>query len=291
MDRWQLRALVVLATWFGSSARAEPVQPSGVVPVLSASDGSVRAEAGMRVEVTRAAGSVGDHALAMGQRVSKRMPVLRACYQQALQRRSGLAGKVTVRLEHARKAAQKVRLKDNGTGDPALGRCLTRALAHTRLAGLPSGAAARVTLHMDAPGHVDSREMSARTAAARKVQIEPGPNGRLSSRGGTQGGEVEFSLESEREDREALEALHHDVADRLAGLLDCRRRATRRGNTPQGTFVFMVHTEPRGVQRVVPLRNPSRNPKASECVGAWLRRGGAADLREGQVRLSLSYGP
>ena len=105
------------------------------------------------------------------------------------------------------------------------------------------------------------------------------------------GGEVRFDLHATKARRSTLEALHTHISDRLAGLLDCRRRASRQGRTPKGSLVMDVTTTGRAVKEVRTVSNGMRVGRAPTCVKKWLNGDEITPSKAGQVRLTLSFGP
>jgi len=280
---------IALCVWSpGPGVRAEDAAKDSA---LTECDGSVRAQGGFRLAVSHTPNPAGDQAVKIGRRVEPQVDALRTCYREAVLRNPRLEGDVIVRLTNVAPGGEKVHLERDQTGDVGFHQCLSRSLARVKLRGLPLDAAALVEVRVTPPGASIKSEMNRRARNAQRVQLKRNAPGQLQSEGQTQGGEVQFALEASDSERDTLVAMHREVSERLAGLLDCRRRSTRRGETPRGQMVFDVHTHSQGIGHVRTVDNPTRDPRASQCVEAWLKRGEARPLPSGQVRLTLRYGP
>ena len=267
---------------------------SGVeAQAITKRDGTMQARTGVKLSMSPLSNPVGDHVVAMGTRVQRAMPGVRQCYGRAVTRHPSLEGKVEFRLEAGKRGAAKVWVTHAGVEHKKLARCFASALRSARMNGIPARAAAKVRIEFQNSRAAGADQLAMRAAQARRVDLRRERDGSVSSNGGTQGGEVQFQLRSKRKGsratKAALTSLHTAVADRLAGLLDCRRRAARRGMRARGALVFEVQTGAGEVRRVRTVSSQLQDPRAPQCVKTWLAKAEPEDLKPGRVLLTLQY--
>lgn len=228
----------------------------------------------------------------MSSRVRRQMAQVRSCYGRAVAKHPTLGGKVDLRLEAGKRGVAKVWVMQAAVEHKRLAKCFAKALRGASLVGIPAKAAAKVRIDFSNSGAAGASTMARRAREAVRVKLRKERDGTLSSKGATQGGEVQFSLRAKKRGQSAataLESLHKDVADRLAGLLDCRRRAGRRGMRNRGALVFDVQTGRGEVQRVRTVSSQLQDPKAPQCVKTWLAKAPANALKPGRVLLTLQF--
>ena len=285
--RLLLASLCWLAFSFAAEAQASPGDLAAVMG-LSTADGSVRTQTSVRMALSPLPGT--DSVLAMQAPLQARMPEIRACFVKAMSARAGVEGRVVVRVERKDHRHAKAKVTHNETGDPQLGACMERALARTDLRavkGLRSGVLVAIDLR-----NPNAKLRESVKAHRPKVDVKQIGQGRVRSVGGTQNGEVTFSLEASAYAREALIDLHNDMQARLAGLLDCRRKASRRGQPAEGTVSSTVTVNAEGVARSSrPKSTAPRGRQMSECVSNWIKRANRDRLKGVEADLVVAFSP
>jgi hypothetical protein len=229
-----------------------------------------------------------DSVSALQHPVQARMADVRACFAKAMSSSADVEGRVVVQLQ--RKARHtRAHVIQNETGNTGLGECMRETLAvvaRSDLRALQSGVLITI----------DLRNPAARLRAVRATQKTVVPmthvsGGRLRSSGGTQNGEVTFVLEASAYARDALAELHEDMQSRLAGLLDCRRKASRRGRPVEGTIRSTVTINGTGEARPGEIRSSVRGRQVGECVSTWVGRGDRSKLKVVQAQLEIAFAP
>jgi hypothetical protein len=278
--------LALSLTFLSVSGRAEAPQGLALALGLSGADGTVRTQANVKLSVSPAPGSP-DHAVAMGREVAQRMPEIRACYGEAMSRSAEVQGRAVFEVEALSKGRARARVASDQTGDRQMLECMRASLARTTFTRVPSGVRSLVTLDLLNPAGRLSTKVKQQQGAAVPVRLLPG--GRVESYGATQAGEVQFRIAGEARERRAIEALHRDISARFAGLLDCRRKASRRDQPSRGTITLDVTLERGRVARARPKAERSLGPKAPKCVVDWLHRADGAQLLPAELQLAITF--
>jgi hypothetical protein len=267
-------------------ARAEA--PGGLAALgLSGADGTVRAQANVRMAVGVAPGSP-DLAVRMSDPVRQQMAGIRTCFGQAMMRSSTVQGRVVFEIEALAQGRSRARINSNRTGDPEMVECMRGYLAQVNLQGIPRGARSLITLDLTNPA-AQSR-LTTKAAAGAESPVKLLPNGRAESEGRTQGGEVEFRISGEAADRRAIENLHGDVSSRFAGLLDCRRKSSTRRHASSGTITLKLAIKEGKVSKMRSKADRSVGYKAPGCVMEWLGRADSTRLVPADLELAITFG-
>jgi hypothetical protein len=265
-----LAALLFLtgANFAAPIARAEAPGDFAASMGLTASDGSVRTQASVRVALAPA-GAI-DFAARMRGPVQTQMSAIRRCFSEAMVRSSAVEGRAVFELEAAAKGKTRAATARDETGDPVMVECMRSALNETQLTGLPVGAKSLVTLVLTKPAAQVRADMERR---ARVVDVRMLDGGRAETNGATQQGEVQFALRGSAYATDTISVLHQRFANRLAGLLDCRRKASRRNRPAEGTVSLQVEVRDGEVAKVTTANNGVGDRGAPQCVTSWLKRG------------------
>lgn len=252
---------------------------------LSTADGSVRTQTSVRMALSPIVAT--DSVVALQGAVQAQMPDVRDCFAKAMSASSDVEGRVVVRLERDGRRAARAHVLQNETGDASLGECMRETLTR---AAVPDVKALRTGVLVT----VDLSNPTARLRATRGTQKQAVPmthvsGGRLRAEGGTQNGEVTFVLEGSAYARDALAELHQDMQSRLAGLLDCRRKASRRGKPAEGTISSVITINGTGEVKPSEVHSSLRGKQAGECVSTWVGRGDRTKLKVVQANLQIAF--
>jgi hypothetical protein len=252
---------------------------------LSTADGSVRTQTSVRMALAPVVAT--DSVAALQAPVQAQMPTLRDCFAKAMSASADVEGRVVVRLEQKGRRKPQAHVTQNETGDARLGECMRDTLAAVAIGEVKA-------LHSGVLVSIDLRNPTARLRANRVDQKQSIPmkhvaGGRIRSEGGTQNGEVTFVIEGSAYARDALAELHQDMQARLAGLLDCRRKASRRGKPAEGTITSSVTIDGSGEAKPSGVQSSVRGKQASQCVSSWLARGDRSRLKVVQADLQIAF--
>jgi hypothetical protein len=254
---------------------------------LTDADGTVRTSASVRVALAPASG-VGDFAARMRDPVQTQMGPIRQCFAEAMVRTAGVQGRAVFELEALAHGRARAKTARDETGDAAMVECMRAALTAVPLTGLPAGARSLVSLMLTNPAAQVRAGMERRAQAASAVKMIEG--GRAETAGATQQGEVQFAVRGSAYAASTLSELHQDVSGRLAGLLDCRRKASRRNRPAEGTITLDVQVRDGKIARVSTKENGVNDRSAPQCVQKWLSKsdvhGGASTAN---VELAVTF--
>lgn len=252
---------------------------------------TARSDVRLAIESERGTGS--QRLEAIGRAVGTKMTEVRACYGRAVDADPTLQGWLRLRITvPAGRGRTTVEATDDRTNNARLSQCMMRAIRGADFSGIQGPAAAQVSLEFDntaARGVTRMREGSEqRVEQAVRVNAQ----GLAESEGGTGEGEVRFRLAAVAAgDNEAVTSFHRALASQVAGLLDCRRRAGRRGRNPGGTMDVALRINGRRVQTATASNSTVGDANAPRCVQNALRQLPLQGTARGQVRLSITFAP
>jgi hypothetical protein len=230
---------------------------------LSDADGTVHARAGVRVALTSPLGET-DRTAAFRPWLSGRMASLRQCFTSALTQNSRVSGQVTFDVRALGPSKLEVKLARDEVHDELATSCVRSALSSGAIAA--RGARAQVTVTFDNPvvrlGVVDPSQ--------RRADVRVLGSGLAETSVHTQGSEVHVDVTASAYARSSLAQLGGRAATDLAGLLDCRRKASRRARPAQGTVTVSGFAADGHVGDVRVVDNTLSDRRAPACVSAWL---------------------
>lgn len=286
MQRFTPFALAILCA-LGGPTGASAEAPGGLAALgLSGADGTVRAQANVRMAVAVAPGSA-DFAVRMSDPVRQQMGGIRVCFGQAMGRSAAVQGRAVFEIEALAQGRSRTRVTSNRTGDRELAECMRTSLSQVSFAGIPRGARSLITLDLTNPS-ANSRLNAKLPEPESPVKLLP--NGRAESEGRTQQGEVQFRISGAAEARGAIESLHSDVSQRFAGLLDCRRKSSTRHRAALGTITLKLSLQQGKVAKMRSKAERSVGYKAPGCVMEWLGRADSTRLMPAEVELAITFG-
>jgi hypothetical protein len=278
MDEWMGRAtgrrhgewLALAAVgWLGAvgvASAQEGVAGSG----MAQGQASVTTRSDVTISLESLPGTSGARIAVLGRGVTQSMPELRRCYGDAVAQRPATHGRLRLRLDVPATGATTSSVVEDAVGDAPLLGCIQRVLATLTLEPSLRPASAVVVMEFDNTAARGGAEVAARQAEADAVTVTRG-GGRPEARG--EGNAVRFVV------RGAADASDEVVADALRvvrsqvpGLLDCRRRASRRGRDPEGDLVLTLAIRPGAAPVATAGRSTVADPEAPRCVATALGR-------------------
>ncbi|MFK7991292.1 MAG: hypothetical protein AB8I08_35075 [Sandaracinaceae bacterium] len=277
-------ALPSLASAQGSGGVANSGMGQGEARISSRSD--------VRLSMESMPGTGGSSMSALGTRVGARMATIRGCYETVVAEHPTVTGRLRMRvlLEDGHPGAA-VEVDEDAVNDAGLVRCVTEALESIDCSRLRRPTRAIVQLEMGNTAAAGARVARARAQEARQVSITIDSDGNASSTGNAPGRGVAFTVTGEgRESVPAVTAAHRAVLTSIPGLLDCHRRASRRGQSPVGEIrARMVIREGRPpVSRV--SRSTVEESRTRPCINRVLRGiQQRTDEGRGNVELRIQF--
>gem|GEM_PF-5765322 len=228
-----------------------------------------------------------DFAVRMSEPVRKQMPGIRTCFGQAMVRSAQVQGRAVFEVEALAHGRSRARITSNRTGDQEMVECMRASLAQVGFQGVPRGVRSLITLDL-----TNSSAQSQLGARVQEVEspVKALPDGHVQSEGSTQQGEVQFRISGAAGARDAIESLHGDVSQRFAGLLDCRRKSSRKNHPATGTITLKLSIQEGKVTKMRSKADRSVGYKAPGCVMEWLGRAERTHLRPAEVELAITFG-
>ncbi|HEX5660841.1 MAG TPA: hypothetical protein VFX59_26790 [Polyangiales bacterium] len=247
---------------------------------ITSADGSVRTRTGVRLSITAAPGAP-DRVVAMGAPVQARMASVRDCFASAMLRSPGVEGFAEFELESTR-AGARVRITANETGDSELASCMRSSLSRAQFTAVPRGSRARVGLLLSNPvAALQQRMHESQMRAQVKVA-----GGRAASEGGTSAGDIKFRVTGTAQSAKTIGALQTDINANLAGLLDCRRKASKHGEAT-GSVEMELHVRAGEIDHANTKSTLRRG--APQCVESWLSKLDSKRLADADVQLAINF--
>ncbi|MEZ4339704.1 MAG: hypothetical protein R3B82_24050 [Sandaracinaceae bacterium] len=232
-----MRTVIFLAAILAGPALASAQDPGGVARSgMGQGEARISARSDVRLSMESMPGTSGARVSALGARVGARMTQIRTCYTDILAQTPTITGTLRLRvlLEEGSRAPN-VEVDRDGTHSTTLVRCVTGALSAIDTNGLSRPTHAVVQLEMANTAARGAEQAAERAQEARQVTVEIDADGNATSSGGTPDGKVRFRVVGQgRESAGAVVAAHRAILSALPGLLDCRRRAGRRGASSAG---------------------------------------------------------
>lgn len=226
-----------LATFSSAHAQNGGVGESG----MQQGTAQISTRADVTMSLSTMDGTTAARLQAISPQLSEKMSAIRQCYATVSRSRPTVTGTLAVSLVAPPTGTRtNVTASEDHVNDAELVRCTVRALESIRViaANRPIGLVVHLTFSNSAARGVEETE--AHRALQTSVElVGSGPDATV--RGHIPTGEISFVARGPSDNAE-LRALGTVVLDHIAGLLDCRRRAGRRGASPEGdiTLTFTV---------------------------------------------------
>ncbi|MCB9594423.1 MAG: hypothetical protein H6719_16950 [Sandaracinaceae bacterium] len=217
---------------------ASAQSPGGVASSgMGQGEARISARSDVRLSMESMPGTSGARVSALGARVGARMTQIRTCYTDILADTPTVTGTLRLRvlLEEGRTGGPTTEVDRDTTNNAALVRCISGVLGGVDVNGLQRPTRAVVQLEMANTAAAGAERAAVRAQEAAQVHVEVDGDGNVTSSGGTPDGHVRFRVVGQgRESAGAVVAAHRALLTALPGLLDCRRRAGRRGASSAG---------------------------------------------------------
>lgn len=275
------RTLLALALLLGglvtATAHAQEGGGSGTSPGGVAESGmgqghaSIATRSDVSISLESVPGTSGARIAVLGRSVTAAMAQIRGCYAQTIQRAPGTHGRMRLRLDMPAAGNGAVTVVEDAVAEPGLLRCVTDLLVALPLDASLRPASAVVVLDFD-----NTAAQGAATVAQRQAEADAVTVSRESGRpeAGGEGNAVHFTV------RGAADAPDDVVIDAVRvlrtvvpGLLDCRRRASRRGRNPAGSLPFSVVLRAGAAPTATAGRGATvADPLAPRCVATAISR-------------------
>lgn len=282
MTSGDVRVLVIAAVCFGPTAGAQDMD-EGAARVSSRSDVEMEVRSGPATNAKRLAELAGVLGGALG-------PVKR-CYARVLGEHPEVQGDLKLLVEVPERGKPSIEVTSDEVDHGQVVRCALRALRGVDydVAPRPSAAFVHYTfVHSAAAGMEATRSR----AAQREATVTRGEDGVPEARFTTPNGEVSYAVVGAEGDAdERVLAGHRGMRSAVPGLLDCRRRAAKRGRSPEGEVRMQALVSHTGRARARVVRSTVASPRAGNCVVAAIRRTRFDREAAGRWTLRVRFAP
>lgn len=207
---------------------------------------------------------------ALGRALGAGMTAMRTCYGQVIEQRPAVTGTMRLRVSLAARGAADIEVVEDGPGDRELTRCIQGVIARQDVSGVERPAAAIVVLEMQNTAARGAVETAARADEAAEIPVAR-EEGRPVARSEAPG--IRFSVRGAADTGDPLVAEGlRVVRSQIAGMLDCRRRASRRGMDPTGTIDLRMQMRSGRAPAMDVGRSTVRDERAPQCLERALER-------------------
>lgn len=209
----------------------------------------------------------------LGRAIAARMTAIRACYDGVAAARPTVEGamRVTVQLAEGR-GAPSVTVTEDGPNDAELTACIRTALTAMSPDGVtrPAGGVVLLTFRNTAAAGVAGA--AAHAAGGGDVAVSRA-SGRPEATGEAREGALRMTVRGEAELADDLvREAYRVVASAIPGMLDCRRRASRRGRSPAGDITLSLALSAGAAAAVELGASTVADSAAGACVEEKLER-------------------
>lgn len=264
-------ALLLVAATFGTPTGAQAQE-------MAQGEASITARNDVRLSIESGPGTSGGKLSQIGSAVGGALAAIRQCYRDVAQERPTVQGSLRLMVTIGGEGAV-VDVQNDTTNDEPLATCAVAAVEGASFTGIRPPGSAYIGLDFSNSAAAGVARTRARREREDAVTVTANAEGRFEATGGTPGREIVFTVTgAEGVTGEAVASVQRLVRATIPSLLDCRRKAGRRGGDPAGVLTVDVRVNARGRGRVRVTRNTIQNRhgtrQAARCANRGL--GGAA---------------
>ncbi len=277
-----------------SSVGVAQAQGHGGVAGSGMTDGaaSVTTRTDVALSLESAPGTGAARIAAWGTAMGGRMAAIRTCYEEVVAGRPTVEGtlRMLMTLPEGR-GGVRVEVSEDGVNDAELVRCVRRVLDGVPTDDLhrPSGAFAVLRFSNTASRAHEATAVAAAEADTVSISRE---GGTPSATGEAREGLVRWTVRGAADTSDEVIAEAYRLArSQIAGLLDCRRRASRRGRDPSGTLTFTLRMRAGRAADATAGEVTVSDPTAARCVTQRLERAPHRPAASGTATLEITFTP
>lgn len=221
---------------------------------------------------------------ALGRAVGGGMGAIRQCYASVIEERPTVTGTLRLRVSLGASGRPEIAVEQDGASDRQLLNCIRDVVTRQSMDGVERPAAAIVVLELHNSAAAGAAETARRADEADEVPVTR-EEGRAVARGDAAG--VRFVVRGD-EDATVAEGLRV-VRSQIAGMLDCRRRASRRGMDPTGTIALRMQMRARRAPELTAGRSTVRDERAPTCLERALEHAPRAPEAAGRLDVEVEF--
>lgn len=262
-------SLLAPALLLVSTASAQPVPTTGGSgSTMGQGAASITTRSDVRLALESDRGTNNERLQAIGRAVGLKMADVRACYTRAAAADPTVTGELRLRvsLDGAR-GRPAVEVTTDLLPNDALQNCVLGALRGVDLQGVGRPAAAIVSLEF-ANSAARGTQAVHDTREQQVAAVGTNAAGQAQAQGTTGERELSYSVTAVGTGTSATDvaAVQRAITDGLAGLLDCRRRAGRRGASPAGVVTVTAEIGARNMRNAVAASSTVADQNSSHCA-------------------------
>lgn len=274
-----------------AAAQAGPVVGTGGT-TMGQGAASITTRSDVRLALESDRGTNNERLQAIGRAVGLKMAEVRACYTRAAAADPTVTGELRLRvaLDGAR-GRPTVEITTDLLANDALQSCVLGALRVVNLHAVERPAAAIVSLEFAnsaARGTQAVHDSRERQVAA----VGTNAQGQAQAQGTTGEREISYAVTAVGAATTAAEvgAVQRAITDGLAGLLDCRRRAGRRGASPAGVVTVTAEIGGHNLRNAAAASSTVGDANSGRCVERALEQMPLPPgNHSGQVRIVVTF--
>ena len=242
---------------------SEEVEGAG----MAQGSGAITTRSEVSVAVESLLGTPALRLQAIGDAVGSRLTAIRACYGEVTAQRPTVEGQLRVRLEiPSGNGAVSLQVAEDTVNDRPLSDCILEALRAAPFTNIRGPAGGMVVLEFTNTA-ADGAAMVQRERDEASTRVVQTVDGQPEARSSTSDGEVVLVIRGNGDtSAEAVAALYRSIQARIGSLLDCRRRAGRRGASPAGEITLALTVPRRGAPASRRLGSSVAFRNAPQCV-------------------------
>jgi hypothetical protein len=292
-SRFFFSLLVASSLASASAAVAQPVPGTGVNGTgMAQGAASITTRSDVRLALESERGTNNERLQAIGRAVGAKMGEVRGCYTRAAAADPTVTGELRLRVAlDGERGRPIVGITTDLLTNDALQTCVLTALRAVDLQGVERPAGAIVSLEFAnsaARGTQAVQDSRAQQVAAVGVNAQ----GQAQAQGSTGAREISYDVTAAdaSTNAAAVAAVQRGLTDGLAGLLDCRRRAGRRGASPAGVITVNAEIGTGNLRNAAAASSTVRDPNAGTCAARALEQMPLpAGNHSGRVRIVLTF--
>lgn len=285
---WAAVGMVLLWPWGAAAQGSGGVARSG----MGQGEAQISTRSDVQLGIESGAGTSGQRLQDMVRAISSKLGEIRQCYGRITAEDPSVVGHIDVDVSLPRRGRVQLETRRNTVENRTLTRCVTRALQRANYGAVRRPANVKVKLSFGNTAAAGAEEVARRREEGAQVTLTRDAEGNLVAQGGVPSGEVRFQLSApESVGAEALAAMQRAVRSEVAGLLDCRRRAGRRGMDPEGEIEFRLVVQRRGRARARKVDSSVQDSRAPICVSRVISRTRFSSEAAGRATLTVRFAP
>lgn len=278
--------LLSVGLWGGAAAAQDP----GAGSPMGQGEANINVRADIKLSIQGTRATPAERVQQLTDAVSEQLAPMRTCYYDLVAKRPTSVGALAIRITlDPGGGPPDLELKELGGTEPALTKCVRKALEKAPLRKVPRPAAAIVTLTFDNTRARGQQAMEQRAAVADKVAVQERDGG-YEADWQSGDGKVAFNVRSPKSS-DAVEAVLRTLRDSYAGFADCRRRSQKDGKSPKGELAVSLQLQRGGKAAGKVESSTVAHERAVPCVERVLKRlkfDGAPAAQRVDVKVAFS---